>query len=77
MDTLYLAGRPVRGFALGDDSPTAPAGAGVVTAAAVMAGAAAGLLAHVLRAPLWGSLLGAAGAALATKVAIDRVGGEA
>jgi hypothetical protein len=40
--------------------------------AAVMTGAAAGLLATVLRAPLWGAILAGAGAAFVTHVGIER-----
>jgi hypothetical protein len=40
--------------------------------AALTTGAAAGLLAHVLHAPMWGSILVGAGAALFTHVGIDR-----
>lgn len=49
-----------------------PAPGGTVTLASVMTGATVGLLAFVLRAPLWGSLLAGAGAAVTTKWAIDR-----
>lgn len=40
--------------------------------AALMTGAAAGLLAHVLRAPVWGSIAAGVGAALVTHVGIDQ-----
>jgi len=45
---------------------------GTVAAASLMAGAAAGLLVHVLRAPLWASILSGVGAAYVTKVGIER-----
>lgn len=40
--------------------------------AALMTGAAAGLLAHVLHAPMWGSIAAGVGAALVTHVGIDQ-----
>jgi len=40
--------------------------------ASIAAGAAVGLLAHVLKAPFWGSILAGAGTALVTNVSIDR-----
>lgn len=40
--------------------------------AALMTGAAAELLAYVLDAPVWGSVLIGSGTALATKVSLDR-----
>ena len=49
----------------------APIGASPVFAA-VMTGAAAGLLAHVLKAPTWGAIAAGVGGALLTKVGIDR-----
>lgn len=52
--------------------PPAPSPGGPVALASVMTGAAAGLLAYVLKAPLWGSILVGAGGAVATKVIIDR-----
>lgn len=69
METLYRGGRPVGAFGVGE-SP-APVGRSVALAS-VMTGATVGLLAHVLRAPLWGAVLGGAAAAVTTKYAIDR-----
>jgi len=60
--------------ALGEP-PTGLAGVNVSVSpafAALTTGAAAGLLAHVLHAPMWGSILVGAGAALFTHVGIDR-----
>ena len=49
-------------------------GTASTTYAAVMTGAAAGLLVHALKGPTWGAIASAAGAALFTKFAIDRAG---
>jgi hypothetical protein len=74
-ETIMLRGRPAVGFALGSQ----PVGVSEVPAsatpvlAAVMTGAAAGLLAHVLKAPVWGAIMAGAGAAFLAKVGIDRV----
>lgn len=74
METIYRGGRPVGGFALAGEGtpPPAPAGGGTVALASMMTGATAGLLAHVLRAPMWGSILAGAAAAVTTRYAIDR-----
>lgn len=75
MERISLGGRTVGGFALSADSGSS---SGVSPAyAAVATGAAIGLLAHVLHAPLWGSIAAGAGAALVTKVGIDRAASTA
>jgi len=71
-ETVSLGGRPVAGFALGDSVATTPSGTVSPRYAALMTGAAAGLLAHTLRAPLWADVLVGAAAAVATKASIDR-----
>jgi hypothetical protein len=71
VETISRGGRTVRGFALGDAGETG-GGSGTVALAAAMTGAAVGLLTHVLKVPLWGSVLAGAGAVLVTKVGIDR-----
>lgn len=60
-----LSGEPSTGLA-GVDIRVSP------VFAALMTGAAAGLLAHVLHAPMWGSIVVGAGAALVTHVGIDQ-----
>ena len=60
------------GFALGQPVGVGDGGAVSPRYASLMTGAAAGLLAYVLDAPVWGSILVGAGAAVATKVVIDR-----
>lgn len=50
----------------------AQAGGGSMLYAELMTGAAVGLLAHILRAPLWGAVVAGAGAALMTRIGIDR-----
>jgi hypothetical protein len=74
METISFGGRTVRGFALGDASGAPSPGASPVFAA-VMTGATAGLLAYVLKAPLWGSIVAGSGAAFVTKWGIDRAAG--
>lgn len=69
METLYRGGREVGRAGVGD-SVVVREGAPVALAS-VMTGATAGLVAYVLRAPLWGALLVGAGGALVTKLAID------
>lgn len=59
------------GFGVGYVQTTG-AGASPVFAA-LMTGAAAGLFAHVLKAPAWGSLVAGTGAALVAKFGIDRL----
>jgi hypothetical protein len=73
MEHVSRGGRSVAGFALGRVGD-APGPAATPILAAVMTGAAAGLLAYTLRAPTWGALLAGSGAMLVTKLAIDRVG---
>jgi hypothetical protein len=69
MEGIYHSGRPVGGFALGDQQVAGP---GTVSLAAAMTGATAGLLAYVLKAPLWGAIVAGTGAAFFTKYAIDK-----
>jgi hypothetical protein len=59
----------------GADTASALTGPVTVPEAALGVGAALGLLGAVLGAPLWGAILLGAGAAGATKVAIDKVTG--
>ena len=72
METISLGGRPAAGFALGQ--PVGVGEGGVVSPryASVMTGAAAGLFAYVLHAPVWGAVVVGAGAAIITKASIDR-----
>lgn len=73
MESVSLGGRPVAGFGIGQPVGVGDVSVGVSPAyAAVMTGAAAGLLAYVLRAPTWGAVLSGAGAALVTMVGIER-----
>jgi hypothetical protein len=71
MDAIRFGGRPVAGFALGQGIGDAPVGANP-TYAAVMTGAAVGLGAYVLRAPVWGAVVSGALAALLAKTGMDR-----
>jgi len=73
MENVSLGGHRVPGFALADQAPTV-SDSGTVKMASVMTGATAGLLAYVLNAPVWGSVLIGAGAAIATKIGIDKAG---
>lgn len=72
MERISLGGRPAAGFALGQPIGSSDSGGVSPTYAAVMTGAAAGLLVYVLRAPTWGAVLAGAGTALVTKVGIER-----
>jgi hypothetical protein len=61
--------------ALGEGPSTGLAGVNVTVSpvmASLAVGATVGLLAHVLHAPFWGSLLAGAGAAMVTNVGIDK-----
>lgn len=69
-DQIRFNGRNVPGFGVGDD-PTVKF-AVTPAVAAVGVGVTAGLLAAVLHAPLWGSIVAGCGAALFTKVGIDK-----
>ena len=69
MDVVCRGGHQVAGFGVGGSAPSPPP---TVAIASVMTGAAAGLLAYVLRAPVWGAILVGAGSAVVAKVAIDR-----
>lgn len=89
MERISLGGRPAVGFGprVGELTAgrtatglAAPLGAGGETGASpiyagLMTGAAVGLLVYVLKVPVWGAVVAGAGAALATKVGIDRIGG--
>ena len=77
LQTVSLGGRPVRGFALGDPSPAGAEVTATPAIAALAVGATAGLLANLLKAPLWGAILAGAGAAVTTKFTIDRAAGGA
>lgn len=70
----YLGGANQVG-ALGDGPSTGLAGVDVRVSpafASIMAGAAAGLLAHVLHAPTWGAILTGGAVAMVTNVGIDK-----
>lgn len=60
------------GFALGQPVGVGEAGFVSPTYAAVMTGAAAGLLTYVLNAPVWGAIVVGALVATTTKYGIDR-----
>jgi|HubBroStandDraft_2_1064218.scaffolds.fasta_scaffold04383_10 hypothetical protein len=70
MERISIGGRQVPGFALG--APDTNVVTVTPAVAAVGVGVAAGLLAAVLKAPLWGSIVAGCGAALFTKVGIDK-----
>jgi hypothetical protein len=70
MDQIRFNGRNVPGFGVGVSDTNVVSVTPAV--AAVGVGVAAGLLAAVLKAPLWGSIVAGAGAALFTKVGIDK-----
>lgn len=73
MENVSLGGRTVPGFALGQPVGVGDASATVSPVyASVMTGAAAGLLAYVLSAPVWGAIVAGAAVATTTKYAIDR-----
>jgi hypothetical protein len=60
---------------LGESASTGLAGVDIRVSpvfASLMTGAAAGLLAHVLHAPMWGAIVTGVGAALVTHVGIDK-----
>ena len=71
MDQISLGGRPIAGFLLDDTTGSSSSGATPVLAAA-MTGATVGLLAYVFKAPVGVSLLAGTGAAIVTKLGIDR-----
>jgi hypothetical protein len=73
VESVSLSGRPAAGFGVGQLADPLT-GTASTTYAAVMTGAAAGLLVHALKGPTWGAIASAAGAALFTKFAIDRAG---
>jgi hypothetical protein len=75
METISMGGRPVAGFAVGEiglAGEGAPPGTVSPRYAALMTGAAAGLLAHALDAPLWGDIAVGVVAAVVTKASIDK-----
>jgi len=72
METISLNGRRVPGFALGQASADTVKFAVTPAVAAVSVGVTAGLLAAVLHAPLWATLVTGSAAALVTKVGIDK-----
>ena len=71
METISLNGRAVPGF-LGQTNPSTVKFAVTPAVAAVSVGVTAGLLAAVLHAPLWGTIVAGSAAALMTKVGIDK-----
>jgi hypothetical protein len=72
MERICLQGRTVPGFTLGQASGDTVKFAVTPAVAAVSVGITAGLLAAVLHAPLWGTIVSGCAAALATKVGIDK-----
>lgn len=73
MEGVAIGGRTVPGFALGQSVGVGDASAGVSPAyAAIMTGGTIGLLVYVLKAPLWGAIVAGSGAALLTKLGVDR-----
>ena len=72
METISLGNRPVPGFALGQPVGVGDGGVVTPTYAAMMTGAAAGLLTYVLNAPVWGAVVVGALVATTTKYGIDR-----
>jgi len=72
MESISLNGRRVPGFALGQASADTVKFAVTPAVAAVGVGVTAGLLAAVLHAPLWGTLVAGCAGALFTKVGIDK-----
>ncbi len=73
METISLNGRAVPGFSLGQDASKETVKFAVTPAvAAVSVGVTAGLLAAVLHAPLWGTIVAGCAGALFTKVGIDK-----
>ena len=72
MESISLGGRQVSGFALGQQVGVGEDGVASSKYAALMTGAAAGLLVYVLDAPVWGAVVAGAATALVTKVSIDR-----
>ena len=73
MERISLNGRAVPGFSLGQDASKETVKFAVTPAvAAVSVGVTAGLLAAVLHAPLWGTIVAGCAGALVTKVGIDK-----
>lgn len=72
MERISFNGRTIPGFALGQTKPDTVKFAVSPAVAAVSVGITAGLFAAVLHAPLWGTIVVGAGAALATKVGVDK-----
>jgi hypothetical protein len=72
MEHISLGGRPVAGFASGQlGQPIGLGAPGPVTYAALMTGAAAGLLVYVLKGPVWGAIVAGSAVAMATKYTIE------
>ncbi len=71
MERISFNGRQVPGFGLGQTKPDVKFSVSPAVAA-VSVGVTAGLLAAVLHAPLWGTLVAGSAAALVTKVGIDK-----
>ena len=72
MEQIRINGRKIQGFALGAPDGTTVTVSATPAIAAAGVGIAAGLLAAVLKAPLWGTIVTGAAAALVTKVGIDK-----
>ena len=72
MDQIRFNGRNVPGFGTGAPDGTTVTVSATPAIAAAGVGVAAGLLAAVLKAPLWGTIVAGCGAALFTKVGIDK-----
>jgi hypothetical protein len=72
MENISIGGRPMPGFALGEPVGVGQDGVASSKYAALMTGAATGLLVYVLQAPVWGAVLAGAAAAVVTKASIDR-----
>lgn len=73
MERISRNGCPAPGFFIGQSDTKETVKFAVTPAvAAVSVGITAGLLAAVLHAPLWGTIVVGAGAALATKVGVDK-----
>jgi len=72
MESISLNGRRVPGFALGQASADTVKFAVTPAVAAVGVGVTAGLLAAVLHAPTWATIVSGCAAAIVTKVGIDK-----
>jgi hypothetical protein len=73
MERIFLNGCPKNGFFIGQTAaPETVRFTVSPSVAAVSVGVTAGLLAAVLKAPLWGSIVAGCAGALVTKVGIDK-----